>query len=75
MLVSLSCLVFSPACPGSVGEPGPDMRSHAALTCHMQNAARDFNRFSKSRAYFAGLIPRNPTHSRVLPGNWGILRT
>lgn len=37
----------------------------------MQNAARDFNRFGKSRAYFAGLIPRKPTHSRSLAGQLG----
>jgi len=41
----------------------------------MQNAARDFNRFGKSRAYFAGLIPRNPTQPRVLQGKSGILQT
>ena len=48
---------------------------YTALVCHMQNAARDFNRFSKSRAYFAGLIPCNPTQPRLLQGNSGILRT
>jgi hypothetical protein len=37
----------------------------------MQNAARDFNRFDKSRAYFAGLIPRKPTHAPSLVGKMG----
>ena len=51
------------------------MRFCTALACHMQNAARDFNRFGKSRAYFAGLILCKPTHARLLSSNSGILQT